>query len=145
MKSQKFLLLTLIIMVLMVSTPALAQTTTDVLADGQAEAIQVVSPSLSAIALQIGLMFGGLLGVALWMIYRSSPPIVQKAILDNAQSTIEAYRLHAEKTVNQIDDKIANALATGYQAFLNILSEQEEQDEDETPPDLPTPPSTPVQ
>jgi len=138
-------LLPLIIMGLMVfSTPAYAQNATDVLADGQAEAIQVVSPSLSAIALQIGLMFGGLLGVALWMIYRSSPPIVQKAILDNAQSTIEAYRLHAERTVNQIDDKIANALATGYQAFLNILAEQEYEDE-ELPPAPPPADNTPVQ
>lgn len=139
MNYKKSLLLTLIIMVLMVSAPTYAQTTTDVLAEGQSEAVQVVSPSLSAIALQIGLMFGGLLGVALLMIYRSSPPIVQKAILDNAQSTIEAYRLHAKETTTQIDDKIASALATGYQAFLNILSEQEyEDDEDETPPTLPT-------
>ena len=128
----------------MVSTPAYAQTTTDVLAEGQAEAVQVVSSGITDIILKLGLMFGGLLGVGFFMIYRSVPPTVQKAILANAQSTIEAYHLHAKETTTQIDDKIADALATAYQAFLNILEEQEyqdEQDEDkgETPPLPPTP------
>lgn len=143
------LLLTLCLLVGISTLPASAQTTTEILQEANTEAVQVVSSGLLDIV-------GKLAGVALVLVaglafalYRSSPPIVQSLIVENGEKTLQAFKEHSEKTINKIDDKIADVATIIFNAVMEMIEAQEQQqldndlDDDDIPPNPPAP--TPVQ
>lgn len=144
MTYKKFLLLMLITMVLMVSAPTFAQTTEDVLANANGEAVQVISSGLVDAVKLIGGMLVSVIAIYALALYRSSPPIAQKVIAENGQKAIEAIERYTDKTINKIDDKLADVAGVIFNAVMQMI--EDEQDEDETAPILPpTPPNDTVQ
>lgn len=134
------LFLSLIIMVLMVS-PALAQTADDVLADANNEAVLVISTGFVDLLKLVGGVVSALLVIYAVALYRSSPPMVQNLIIKNGQDVLDAFKKYAETTSTMIDDKLANVASTVFNAVMTVL------DSDDTADDKPTPPAddNPVQ
>ena len=138
-----FPLAILIFMVLMVSAPAVAQTTTDdVLANANGEAVQVISSGLVDGIKLIGGMVLAIIAIYAYALYKSSPPAVQKLIIENGENTLKALKDHTDTTLNKWDDKVADIASAVFSAVVQMI--EDEQDEDETPP-LPTDPTLPIQ
>ena len=133
-----FPLVILIFMVLMVSTPAIAQDTAqDVIASGQTEAVQVISSGLADIVLKLGTMLISVVAIFAYALFKSSPPAVQKLIIENGENTLKALKEHTDATINKFDDKVADIAGAVFEAVIQMI--EDEQDEDITPPLPPTP------
>jgi hypothetical protein len=143
MNYKKQLLMGIILIALMVSTPAYAQTTTDVLENANGEAVQVISSGLSDMMLKLGGMLLAIVAIYAYALYKSSPPAVQKLIIENGENTLKALKEHTETTINKFDDKIADVASVIFNAVMQMI--EDEKDEAEGTPTVPTPPNTPVQ
>lgn len=131
---KKLLLLTLCLVVLIsLASPALAQTTDEILSDANNEAVLVVSSSIVDLLKIAGVAIGSILVIYAYALYRSSPHIVQELIIKNGETVLKEFREHSEKTVNKIDDKLADVATSIFHAVIGMI-DAEDMDEDETPP-----------
>lgn len=139
---KKLSVLTLCLLVLIsLATPALAQTSDEILADASGEAVQVISSSAFTIwAVIIGALvtLSGIVTLtALRLVYKSTPEWAHSsmiAVLDKAINTLQSF---ADKTTTEIDNRITDTVRNVFDDFVDTLISL---DEDETPP-----PATPLQ
>jgi hypothetical protein len=121
-------------MVLMVS-PSSAQTRDEILADGQAEAIQVISTSTRDVYTIIIGALVALVGivtvVALRFVYRSTPEWAHTGMIALADKALTVLQQYADNTQNNFDDKIVQAIRTAFDQFLTLQSKT-----DDEPPKL---------
>lgn len=118
------LVLSLIIMVLMVS-PALAQTADEILADGRGESVVVISETAMNVYTVI---IGGLVALAgiitltaLRFVYKSTPEWLHNTVLAIADKAITALETKSKDTQTEIDDKISEAIRNAFEQFVNLL------------------------
>jgi len=120
---KKYLMLIPIIAFLLMSSPALAQTPNDILADGQAEAVQVISTGIANTFVIVSGVLISLLAIALFALYRSAPPILQKIIVENGEKTLVAFKEWTEKTQSQWDDRVADVAIKVFEAVLGKIAD----------------------
>lgn len=122
------LLLILILVALSSITPALAQTTDDILADGSAEAVAVISSSALQVWTIIVVALVGLIGIvtftALRMVYKSTPEWAHSGMIAVADKAIGALQGLADKTKDiELDDKVVDKIREVFDDFVNSIVE----------------------
>jgi len=118
------------------ATPALAQTSDEILADASGEAVQVVSSGIVDLLKIVGVVIGSVLAIYAYALYRSSPAIVQELIIKNGETVLKEFREHSESTQNKIDDKLADVATTLFHTIMGMI----ESENSETPPPADTTP-----
>lgn len=122
---KKYLLLALIIIVLLMSSPAFAQTSGDILADAQGEAVQVISTGIANAFVIVSGVLISLLAIAMFALYRSAPPILQKIVIENGEKTLQSFKEWTKTTQAEWDDRIADVAIKVFQAVLGKITDDD--------------------
>lgn len=134
---KKLLVLTLCLLVMIsLATPALAQTSDEILADASGEAVQVISSSAFTIwAVIVGglVALAGIITVtALRLVYKSTPEWAHSGMIAVADKAVSALQALADKTTISADDQVTLAIRKAFDSFVDSLVTP--LDNDPTPP-----------
>lgn len=119
-------MLALITSVILMSSPVYAQTSDNILADARGEAVQVISTGIANVFLIVSGVLISLLAIALFALYRSAPPILQKIIVENGEKTLASFREWTQTTQTQWDDRVADVAIRVFEAVIGKIAETDD-------------------
>ena len=135
---RKYLLLTICLLVaISLATPALAQTSDEILQDAQGEAVQVISTTaLNVWSLVIGslvVLVGIVTITALRLVHKSTPEWAHTAMIAVANKAITTLQEFANKTTTDIDNRITDTVRNVFDEFIDQLILDDDESDDELP------------